>query len=53
MPDRWLHRPWDAPDDILKAAGVALGQNYPRPIVPHAEARIRALAAYASIRNRS
>ena len=30
-------------------AGIELGRTYPRPIVDHGEARLRALAAYKSI----
>ena len=43
--DKWLHAPWTAPPELLRAAGVRLGTDYPRPIVDHAEARDRALAA--------
>ena len=46
LPDRYIHSPWEAGDDVLKKAGVALGETYPRPIVDHAEAREAALAAY-------
>ena len=42
-----IHAPWQAEPMMLRAAGVTLGRNYPRPIVDHAEARARALAAYA------
>jgi deoxyribodipyrimidine photo-lyase len=45
MPDRWVHRPWEAPPIVLSKAGVTLGVSYPRPIVDHAAARLRALAA--------
>jgi len=47
LPDRYLHAPWTAPADVLKAAGVALGATYPRPIVEHAAARAATLARYA------
>ncbi|XP_015582322.1 cryptochrome-1 isoform X2 [Ricinus communis] len=33
MPTEWIHHPWDAPLAVLRAAGVELGQNYPKPIV--------------------
>ncbi|XP_052190594.1 cryptochrome-1 [Diospyros lotus] len=33
MPTDWIHHPWDAPLTILKAAGVELGLNYPKPII--------------------
>ncbi|WP_363349272.1 deoxyribodipyrimidine photo-lyase [Methylocystis echinoides] len=47
---RWIHRPWEAPADVLGQAGVRLGESYPRPIVDHAEARARALAAFEDVR---
>ncbi|MCG8584736.1 MAG: DNA photolyase family protein [Pirellulales bacterium] len=50
LPDKWLYQPWEAPDDVLAEAGVRLGENYPRPIVKHAEARQAALDAYAQAR---
>jgi len=49
-PAKWVHHPWDAPDEVLSAAGVRLGESYPRPIIDHAEARKRALAVYESLR---
>lgn len=45
LPDRWIHKPWTAPPDRLAASGIALGETYPAPIVDHAAARERALAA--------
>ena len=47
---RHLHRPWEAPPDALRAAGVVLGETYPRPLVAHADGRARALAAFAAVR---
>ncbi|MCY4036302.1 MAG: deoxyribodipyrimidine photo-lyase [bacterium] len=44
--DRDIHSPWQARPLDLAAAGVTLGATYPPPIVDHAEARHRALAAY-------
>jgi deoxyribodipyrimidine photo-lyase len=43
LPDRYVHRPWEAPTDVLRSAGVRLGDSYPRPIVDHAAARARFL----------
>ncbi|MCX8133293.1 MAG: DNA photolyase family protein [Roseococcus sp.] len=50
LPDRFLHRPWEAPEAVLRGAGVVLGRDYPRPVVEHAAGRARALAAYAALR---
>jgi deoxyribodipyrimidine photo-lyase len=52
LPDRYIHRPWQAPDRVLVAAGVDLGGAYPLPIVDHTEARQRALAAFARMKER-
>ncbi|MEQ1652895.1 MAG: deoxyribodipyrimidine photo-lyase, partial [Hyphomicrobium sp.] len=45
-----LHAPWTAPALTLAAAGVILGKTYPHPIVDHAAARERALAAYDAVK---
>ncbi|MDJ0949830.1 MAG: deoxyribodipyrimidine photo-lyase [Alphaproteobacteria bacterium] len=50
LPDRFIHAPSTAPEDILSAAGVWLGETYPAPIVDHKAARARALAAFESIK---
>jgi len=50
LPDEFLHKPWLAPANILKTADVELGGTYPKPIVDHAVARDRALAAFATVR---
>jgi deoxyribodipyrimidine photo-lyase len=47
LPARFLHRPWEAPDSVLRSAGVQLGKTYPRPIVDHRAARERFLATAA------
>lgn len=51
LPDKWIHRPWEAPDAILQNAGVALGKTYPKPIVDHDIARKEALEAFKRRRN--
>lgn len=50
LDDDAVHAPWEADPGRLAAAGVALGDTYPYPLVDHAEARARALAAYRSAR---
>ena len=52
MPTRYVHRPWEAPRDILFHAGVKLGETYPVPVVEHEHARRRALAAYETARGK-
>ncbi len=48
----WVHRPWEAPAQALAAAGITMGETYPAPCIDHANARRRALDAYASIKRR-
>jgi deoxyribodipyrimidine photo-lyase len=45
-----LHSPWLAGAMALLAAGVALGQNYPLPIVQHEQARALTVQRYAVIK---
>jgi deoxyribodipyrimidine photo-lyase len=49
LPDKYLFKPWSAPEDILKSAGIVLGKNYPRPIVDLAASRNNALEAYKKL----
>jgi deoxyribodipyrimidine photo-lyase len=47
LSDADIHAPWEASPLVLRAAGVTLGRDYPKPIVDHGAARARALSAYA------
>ncbi len=49
---RFIHKPWEAPLVVLEAAGIRLGETYPKPLVDHGEARDRALAAFKASRDR-
>lgn len=51
LPPKLIHQPWTATPIELASAGVTLGKTYPEPIVDHAAARARALAAYAKTRS--
>jgi deoxyribodipyrimidine photo-lyase len=50
LPDKLIHAPWLAKPLDLLAAGVALGQDYPEPVVDHAVARESTLARFAAAR---
>jgi deoxyribodipyrimidine photo-lyase len=50
LPDRVVHRPWEAPALVLAECGVRIGGNWPAPIVDLAEGRARALAAFAALK---
>lgn len=46
LPPKYLFNPFEAPDFILKEAGVRLGTTYPHPIVDLKNSRNKALEAY-------
>lgn len=46
LPSKFLFKPWEAPELVLKEAGIELGKNYPKPIVDISESRNQALLAY-------
>ncbi len=50
LPAKWVHRPWEAPGEVLRQAGVVLGGSYPLPIVDLGASRRRALEAWAQVK---
>jgi deoxyribodipyrimidine photo-lyase len=50
LPDKFVHKPWEAPQELLDKSGVVLGETYPRPIVELKHSRERALAAFERIK---
>ena len=50
LPNKFIHAPFKADDATLKAAGVVLGNDYPKPIVEHDEARKAAMEGYKKVR---
>ena len=44
LPKKFIHKPWDYTGENFK-----LGTDYPRPIVKHEEARVKALNAFKKI----
>jgi deoxyribodipyrimidine photo-lyase len=51
LDNRHIHEPWNAPANALKAANIALGDDYPEPIVDLKASRREALAAFDEIKN--
>lgn len=45
-----IHTPWLLTEEELVQAGIVLGDTYPRPMVDHSAARLRALDALKSIK---
>ncbi|MDP6969433.1 MAG: deoxyribodipyrimidine photo-lyase [Gammaproteobacteria bacterium] len=50
LPDKYLYKPWQAPEGVLRQAKVELGQTYPLPMVDINTSRQAALAAYALLK---
>ena len=50
MPAKYIHAPWLAPKEILSAANVELGDNYPMPIVDVKQSRELALEEFKRIK---
>ncbi|HDR7861346.1 cryptochrome/photolyase family protein [Bacillus toyonensis] len=50
IPNKYIHKPWEAPEHILQKANIQLGHTYPLPVVDHKAARERALCAYKSMK---
>jgi len=53
VPEKFVHQPWQMPLDVQEAVGCFIGQDYPAPIVDHAWARERALAAYTKAKEKA
>ena len=49
LPVKFRHRPWEAPDDVLREAGLRLGVDYPKPILDLRQTRERALASFKAL----
>ena len=45
LPKKYLHKPWEAPSDVLDQAGIELGKDYPVPILDLKVTRERALSS--------
>ena len=49
LPDKFIHCPWEATDEMLASFNVILGENYPKPLVDLKTSRESALDAFNSI----
>jgi len=49
--DEFIHEPWNMPLEAQREAACLLGEDYPHPIIDHALARQRALAAYSQAKS--
>jgi deoxyribodipyrimidine photo-lyase len=46
VPGQFIHEPWKMPSNAQRASGCIIGKDYAAPIVDHAQARGRVMAAY-------
>ncbi len=53
LDNQHFHKPWELDAAELKKRGVRLGRDYPLPIVDHAAARKRALAALSALKEKN
>jgi len=50
LPDKYLHKPWLAPSEVLAQADIILRSTYPEPIVDLKASREQALTAFKTLR---
>ena len=50
LPNKYIHKPWEADKATLKQAGIVLGEQYPEPLVDLKASRQRALDAFNEIK---
>lgn len=50
LPDKYLHKPWEAAPELLAPLDVVLGKTYPKPIVDLRTSRERALKAFERVK---
>ncbi|MGE3363592.1 MAG: deoxyribodipyrimidine photo-lyase [Rhizobiaceae bacterium] len=51
LPNHFLQRPWEAPEQVLADADIELGKTYPTRIVDHFQSRDRAMRAYQATKD--
>ena len=50
LPNEFLHKPWEMPEELQKEKDIIIGKTYPFPIVKHEEARNSALKAFQDLK---
>jgi deoxyribodipyrimidine photo-lyase len=51
--DKFIHAPWEMPLAEQRRSGCLIGADYPAPLVEHAWARARALAAFDQLKDQN
>jgi deoxyribodipyrimidine photo-lyase len=50
LPNKFLHKPWEMPEELQKEKNILIGKTYPFPIVKHEDARNSALQAFKDLK---
>jgi deoxyribodipyrimidine photo-lyase len=50
LPNEFLHKPWEMPEELQKEKNIIIGKIYPFPIVKHEDARNSALQAFQDLK---
>jgi deoxyribodipyrimidine photo-lyase len=50
LPNEFLHKPWEMPEELQMEKNIIIGTTYPFPIVKHEEARNSALKAFQDLK---
>ena len=50
LPNKLIHKPWEASPLVQREASAVIGKHYPKPLVDLKTTRDRALAAYQDIK---
>lgn len=50
LPAKYIHKPWEASQQLLRESGITLGEQYPKPMVDLKATRKRALEAFDKIK---
>ncbi len=53
LPNRYIHTPWEMPASMQESLQVAIGDQYPAPVIEHKQGRDRALEAFQQMRERT
>ena len=53
VPGKYIHTPWEMPDELQKEIGCVIGVNYPLPLVEHIFARERVIQIYRGTKQKS
>ena len=50
VPEKYIHTPWEMPQEIQTRSGCRIGIDYPEPVIDHKFARQRTLDVYNKAR---